>query len=58
MRWASDARRKRRIREKSVGDSVVKLTAAGETQTEILRSGSSYLSASELALTFGLARHD
>ncbi len=38
--------------------SVVKLTAAGETQTEMMRSGSSYLSASELVLTFGLARHD
>jgi hypothetical protein len=38
--------------------SVVKLTAAGETQTEMMRSGSSYLSASELVLTFGLARRD
>ena len=38
--------------------TVVKLTAGGETQTEMLRSGSSYLSASELVLTFGLARHD
>ncbi len=38
--------------------SVVKLTAAGETQTEMMRSGSSYLSASELVLTFGMARHD
>jgi enediyne biosynthesis protein E4 len=38
--------------------TVVKLTATGETQTEMLRSGSSYLSASELVLTFGLARHD
>ena len=35
--------------------SVVKLTAAGGTQSEMLRSGSSYLSASELVLTFGLA---
>ncbi len=38
--------------------SVVKMMAAAETQTEMLRSGSSYLSASELVLTFGLARHD
>ena len=38
--------------------SVVKLTSAGETQAEMLRSGSSYLSASELVLTFGLARHE
>jgi len=38
--------------------SVVKLTAEGGTQLEMLRSGSSYLSASELVLTFGLARCD
>ena len=38
--------------------STVKLTAGGETQSEMLRSGSSYLSASELVLTFGLARHE
>ncbi|HET7151559.1 MAG TPA: CRTAC1 family protein [Candidatus Acidoferrum sp.] len=36
----------------------VKLTAGGETQTEMLRSGSSYLSASELVLTFGLGQRD
>jgi enediyne biosynthesis protein E4 len=36
----------------------VRLTSGGETQTEMLRSGSSYLSASELVLTFGLAQHD
>ena len=38
--------------------TVVKLTAGGDTQTEMLRSGSSYLSASELVLTFGLAQRD
>ena len=38
--------------------AVVKLTYGGETQTQMLRSGSSYLSASELVLTFGLARND
>jgi len=38
--------------------STVKLTAAGETQSKMLRSGSSYLSASELVLTFGLARQE
>jgi len=38
--------------------TVVKLTAGGETQSQMLRSGSSYMSASELVLTFGLARHD
>ncbi len=38
--------------------AVVKLTAGGETQTKMLRSGSSYLSASELALTFGLGPRD
>jgi len=37
--------------------TIVKLTAGGETQTQMLRSGSSYLSASELILTFGLAQH-
>jgi hypothetical protein len=37
--------------------AVVKLTAGGETQTQMLRSGSSYLSASELILTFGLAQN-
>src|SRR6266567_3706734 len=38
--------------------AIVKLTTAGETQTQMLRSGSSYLSASELALTFGLAHNE
>src|SRR5215472_10232783 len=38
--------------------STVKLTSAGESQTQMLRSGSSYLSASELVLTFGLGPHD
>jgi enediyne biosynthesis protein E4 len=40
-----------------IGTSV-SLTSRGETQSEMLRSGSSYLSASELVLTFGLAQHD
>jgi hypothetical protein len=34
--------------------AVVRLTSAGATQSQVLRSGSSYLSASELVLTFGL----
>src|SRR5438094_184263 len=38
--------------------AIVKLTAGGETQSQMLRSGSSYLSASELVLTFGLARNE
>jgi enediyne biosynthesis protein E4 len=38
--------------------AVVKLSAGGETQTKMLRSGSSYLSASELVLTFGLGQRD
>ena len=38
--------------------AVVRVTAGGETQTQMLRSGSSYLSSSELALTFGLAQQD
>jgi hypothetical protein len=35
--------------------ATVRVTSGGETQTQMLRSGSSYLSASELVLTFGLA---
>jgi hypothetical protein len=38
--------------------TTVRLTSGGETQTQMLRSGSSYLSASELVLTFGLAQRD
>jgi enediyne biosynthesis protein E4 len=38
--------------------AVVRLIASGDTQTQMLRSGSSYLSSSELILTFGLAQHD
>ncbi len=38
--------------------AVVKATAGGETQTQMLRSGSSYLSASELVLTFGLGQRE
>src|SRR5437016_4476660 len=38
--------------------AVVKLTADGDTQTKTLHSGSSYLSASELVLTFGLGQRD
>ena len=34
--------------------AVVRVTASGETQTQMLRSGSSYLSQSEKILTFGL----
>jgi enediyne biosynthesis protein E4 len=36
--------------------ATVKLTSGTVTQTQMLRSGSSYLSASELVLTFGLAQ--
>jgi len=38
--------------------ATVRLSAGGETQTQMLRSGSSYLSASELVLTFGLAHNE
>jgi enediyne biosynthesis protein E4 len=38
--------------------AVVKVTAGGDAQTQMLRSGSSYLSASELVLTFGLGQRD
>ncbi|MBI3664241.1 MAG: CRTAC1 family protein [Acidobacteria bacterium] len=36
--------------------AVVKVIAGGETQSRMMRSGSSYLSQSELVLTFGLAQ--
>ncbi len=36
--------------------TVVRVTAAAETQWQMLRSGSSYLSQSELVLTFGLGQ--
>ena len=37
--------------------ATVKLTAGSDTQSKMLCSGSSYLSSSELVLTFGLASH-
>jgi enediyne biosynthesis protein E4 len=38
--------------------AVVRLSSGGDSQTQMLRSGSSYLSSSELILTFGLAQRD
>jgi hypothetical protein len=38
--------------------SVVRITAGTDKQWQMLRSGSSYLSQSELVLTFGLGTHD
>lgn len=38
-------------------DAQVRVTAGGITQTKMLASGSSYLSASELVLTFGLSKN-
>ncbi len=38
--------------------AVVLLSSGGDSQTQMLRSGSSYLSSSELVLTFGLAQRD
>ena len=38
--------------------AVVKLTTADGTQTQMLRSGSSYLAANELVLTFGLGQQN
>jgi enediyne biosynthesis protein E4 len=37
--------------------SVVRVTAGSDAQSQMLRSGSSYLSSSELVLTFGLGSH-
>jgi len=63
---ATGAATNRSLRVKLIGTksnrdglgAMVRVTAAGETQAQMMRSGSSYLSASELTLTFGLARHD
>jgi len=38
--------------------AVVRLTAGDVTQSRMVRTGSSYLSQSELTLTFGLGRRD
>jgi enediyne biosynthesis protein E4 len=38
--------------------AVVKVSAGSDWQSQMMRSGSSYLSASELVLTYGLAQHD
>src|SRR5260221_396994 len=38
--------------------AIVRLSSNGDTQTQMLRSGSSYLSSSELILTFGLGQRD
>jgi hypothetical protein len=38
--------------------AVVRLSSGADTQTQMLRSGSSYLSSSELILTFGLGQRD
>src|SRR5262249_27714983 len=38
--------------------AAVRLTSNGETQMQMLHSGSSYLPSSELVLTFGLAQRD
>jgi enediyne biosynthesis protein E4 len=38
--------------------TVVKVTSGGEMQSQMMRSGSSYLSASELVLTFGLGQRE
>ncbi len=60
--FRNDGASNRALRIKLVGTksnrnglgSLLKVTAGGATQTQVLRSGSSYLSASELLLTFGL----
>ena len=63
---ATDAAVNHSLRVKLVGTrsnrdgigATVRVTAAGGTQTQMVRSGSSYLSASELVLTFGLGQPD
>jgi hypothetical protein len=63
---AQGANANRGVRLKLVGTksnrdgigAVVRLSSGGDTQTQMLRSGSSYLSSSELILTFGLGPRD
>ena len=63
---AADGAANRSLRVKLVGTksnrdgigAIVRVAAAGGTQTQMMRSGSSYLSASELTLTFGLAQRE
>ena len=63
---SGDSAQQKSLRVKLVGTksnrdgigAVVKVSSGGEMQSQMLRSGSSYLSASELVLTFGLARKD
>jgi hypothetical protein len=38
--------------------AIVRVMSGGEIQTQMMRSGSSYLSASELVLTFGLGQRE
>jgi enediyne biosynthesis protein E4 len=62
----TDGAANRSLRVKLVGTksnrdgigAMVRVLAAGGTQTQMMRSGSSYLSASELTLTFGLAQRE
>jgi enediyne biosynthesis protein E4 len=58
---ANRSLRMKLIGSKSNRDGIgatAKVSVGGETQTQMLRSGSSYLSASELVLTFGLAQRE
>jgi len=63
---AQDGSANRSLRLKLVGTksnrdgigAVVRLSSGVDSQTQMLRSGSSYLSSSELILTFGLAQRD
>jgi enediyne biosynthesis protein E4 len=63
---AQGANANRSVRLKLVGTksnkdgigALLRLSSGGDTQTQMLRSGSSYLSSSELILTFGLGPRD
>jgi len=63
---AQDGSANRSLRLKLVGTksnrdgigAVVRLSSGVDSQTQMMRSGSSYLSSSELILTFGLAQRD
>jgi len=63
---ATGAAANRSLRVKLIGTksnrdgigATIRVTAEGGTETQMMRSGSSYLSASELVVTFGLGQQD
>jgi hypothetical protein len=59
--WANKSIRFRLVGTKSNRDAIganVQISSGGSTQSRMVKSGSSYLSQSELPVTFGLEKHD